>query len=311
MGLQKIGAATFQSLKKRGIAMDSLLTFGRQHFSVSPLEFGDVPGLAAIVKANPQLQDRDNSYAEAFFRAIGVGQVESMDVSAYESCSLVHDLNNPIPTEWHSRYDVVFDGGTLEHVFHFPNAIANAMNLVKVGGVFITATPSNNYNGHGFYQFSPELFFRLFNEASGFEVLMMAFSESFGRRRIFKVEDPADLGKRITFLGEGPLELVMVARRTKLIPAPSAVPYQSDYSTTWKKNGTAPDEPAAPRKPGALKRVLRRSIPELWLLRYDTYRWEQHQKKRMLEGVTPVPSVDGCFLDTERHSAPAFHPAHQ
>ncbi|RYD35456.1 MAG: hypothetical protein EOP87_07330 [Verrucomicrobiaceae bacterium] len=280
--------------------MESLLTFGRQHFSVSPLDFGAVPGLAGIVKANPQLQDRDNAYAESFFRAIGISRVESMDVSAYESCSLVHDLNNPIPTEWHSRYDVVFDGGTLEHVFHFPNAIANAMNLVKVGGVFVTATPSNNYNGHGFYQFSPELFFRLFNEASGFEVLMMAFSESFGRRRIFKVEDPAELGKRITFPGDGPLILMMVARRTRLIPAPSGVPYQSDYFTTWNKNGTAPGTPPAPRKPGTLKRALRRTLPERWMLRYDTYRWEQHQKKKMLEGITLVPSVDECFLPSKQ-----------
>ncbi|MBX3742190.1 MAG: hypothetical protein KF712_14450 [Akkermansiaceae bacterium] len=306
MGLEKIGAATFQSLKKRGIKMDSLLTFGRQHFSVSPLDFGKVPGLAGIVRANPRLLEGSNAYAEPFFKAIGIGNVESMDVSAYEACSLVHDLNHPIPTEWHSRYDMVFDGGTLEHVFHFPNAIANAMNLVKAGGVFITATTSNNFNGHGFYQFSPELFFRLFNESSGFEVLLMALSESFGRRRVFKVQDPAELGKRITFLGDGPLEIVMVARRTKLIPAPSMIPYQSDYSATWERNH-APQPPAAGRASGLLKRAIRRSLPELWMLRYDTFRWEQHQKKRMHEGVTLVDSIDECFLHPEQHAA---HPAH-
>jgi hypothetical protein len=309
MGLEKIGAATFQSLRKRGIKMDSLLTFGRQHFSVSPLDFSKVPGLTEIVRANPGLLDGANSYAEPFFKAIGVGSVESMDVSAYEACSLVHDLNNPIPTEWHSRYDVVLDGGTLEHVFHFPNAIANAMNLVKVGGVFITTTPSNNYNGHGFYQFSPELFFRLFNEASGFEVLLMALSESFGRRRVFKVQDPAVLRKRITFLGDGPLALVMVARRTKIIPAPSMVPYQSDYSATWERNH-APPPPAIGRASGFLKRYIRKSLPELWTLRYDTFRWEQHQKKRMNEGVTLVDSIDECFLLPEQHTtSSAHHPA--
>lgn len=290
--------------------MDSLLTFGRQHFSVSPLDFRKIPGLTEIVGANPCLLDGSNAYAEPFFKAMGIGRVESMDVSAYEACSLVHDLNAPIPAEWYSRYDVVFDGGTLEHVFHFPNAIANAMNLVKVGGVFITATPSNNFNGHGFYQFSPELFFRLFNDNSGFEVLLMALSESFGRRRVFKVRDPAELGKRITFLGDGPLELVMVARRTKPITAPSMVPYQSDYSATWERN--QPPRPAAPgRASGLLKRAIRRSLPELWMLRYDTFRWEQHQKKRMHEGVTPVDSIDDCFLDPERHSAPPVHPANQ
>jgi len=55
----------------------------------------------------------------------------------------------------------VIDGGTLEHVFNFPVAIKNAMQMVRAGGRLSLSPPANNYFGHGFYQFSPELFYRV------------------------------------------------------------------------------------------------------------------------------------------------------
>jgi 2-polyprenyl-3-methyl-5-hydroxy-6-metoxy-1,4-benzoquinol methylase len=53
----------------------------------------------------------------------------------------------------------VFDGGTLEHIFDYPTAIKNCMKMVKPGGHLLLTTPANNWFGHGFYQFSPELFY--------------------------------------------------------------------------------------------------------------------------------------------------------
>lgn len=98
---------------------------------------------------------------EPLARALGAGNVSSCDFSGYEKATLIHDLNVPIGPEWHERFDMVIDGGTLEHVFNFPVAIANCMNLVKTGGHLLLFSPSNNMCGHGFYQFSPELFFRV------------------------------------------------------------------------------------------------------------------------------------------------------
>jgi len=42
-------------------------------------------------------------------------------------------------------YTTVIDGGSLEHVFNFPQAIANCMNMVAVGGHFIGLSPANNF----------------------------------------------------------------------------------------------------------------------------------------------------------------------
>ena len=42
-------------------------------------------------------------------------------------------------------------------------------DLCKNGGTIIHSLPSNNNCGHGFWQFSPELFFSLYNEKNGFK----------------------------------------------------------------------------------------------------------------------------------------------
>ena len=56
---------------------------------------------------------------------------------------------------------MVIDGGLLEHVFDFPTAIRNCMRMVRQGGHLILNLPVNNFPGHGFYRFSPELVFRV------------------------------------------------------------------------------------------------------------------------------------------------------
>ena len=65
---------------------------------------------------------------------------------------------------------MVVDGGTLEHVFDYPTALRNAMRMVRVGGHLILNAPVNNFPGHGFYQISPELFFRVLSPQFGFRV---------------------------------------------------------------------------------------------------------------------------------------------
>jgi hypothetical protein len=53
---------------------------------------------------------------------------------------------------------VVLDCGTIEHVFHIPNAMKNVLSLVKTGGRVVFLSPSSNHVDHGFYMFSPTLF---------------------------------------------------------------------------------------------------------------------------------------------------------
>jgi SAM-dependent methyltransferase len=104
------------------------------------------------------------------FQSLGFDSVESMDYSDYESPTHVHDFNLPVPDELHEQYDVIFDGGTLEHIFNFPESLKNIYKLLKVGGVVIHASPSSNHVDHGFYMFSPTVFYDYYL-SNGFEII--------------------------------------------------------------------------------------------------------------------------------------------
>ncbi|MFH1851420.1 MAG: class I SAM-dependent methyltransferase [Candidatus Neomarinimicrobiota bacterium] len=95
----------------------------------------------------------------SFFKAMGFQAVESCDVSDYEGADHVLDLNLPVPEKFHNSYDVIVDGGTLEHIFNLPQVLKNIFSMLKPGGRIIHLTPSSNFVDHGFYMFSPTLFF--------------------------------------------------------------------------------------------------------------------------------------------------------
>jgi 2-polyprenyl-3-methyl-5-hydroxy-6-metoxy-1,4-benzoquinol methylase len=308
MALDWIGASMFSTMGTHGIGMESLLTLGRQRFAVNRHDMQHDPRIAGIVDKLPIPPAGEVGFAEPFFHALGVQTVDSLDASDYESCSRVHDLNSPIPTAWHGQYDVVFDGGTLEHVFHFPNAIANAMNLVKQGGVMVSIAPSNNFNGHGFYQFSPELFFRVFCEANGYRILLMALVESKGNKKLFRVQDPDRIGRRITFGSGSNLQMVMVARRERIVPLFGEPPLQSDYTAIWNdsraNNGASAGPVVRTGLIRSLKKQARRILPASWTYRYDRMLIDKKHRRAELDGVTQVKSIHDCWLsqpETSNH----------
>lgn len=99
---------------------------------------------------------------EAFFTSLGFEKVHSLDVSTFEGATFAFDLNaDPalLPASLSKAYDVVLNGGTLEHCFNIFHAIQTALMLVAEGGLFINISPMNNYVDHGFYQLSPTFFF--------------------------------------------------------------------------------------------------------------------------------------------------------
>ena len=150
---------------------------------------------------------------EPFLRHLGARQVDSCDASAYEGATRVHDLNQPIPGDWDGTYDAVIDGGTLEHVFNFPTAIENCMRLVKPGGHLLLFTMANNCCGHGFYQFSPELFYAALSEENGFEVESMILHRVGPSARWLEVSDPRKIRSRVELVSFAPVQLLIRARR--------------------------------------------------------------------------------------------------
>jgi SAM-dependent methyltransferase len=229
---------------------------GRQNFFVGRREWQRVLARARhpLPAAWSALDCFHGAHAEPFFKALGATTVNSLDATSYEGADRLHDLNQPIPADWRETCDVVFDGGSLEHVFQFPTALLNCLQLVRPGGRFIAYTPANNYFGHGFYQFSPELWWRTLGDATGFQIEKMVAVEFGWRVRMFEVNDPERVGGRISLMNRAYVLLCICARKIGPTPDTFGPVMQSDYSATWEAGKPAPT--AAASRTGWQHRLL-------------------------------------------------------
>lgn len=240
MGVDRDFADFLLCAKGGGIDFDHVATLGRLNL------FIDYRSLDTVFREHGHQQsDRDiramrtasDGYAEEFLHRIGARTVTSIDASGYERASLVHDMNLPINTDLKQKFSVVIDGGTLEHVFNFPTAIRNCMEMLKVGGHFFTHTMANNFMGHGFYQFSPELFYRVLSPENGFRVHRAVLYESrIGKPKWFEAADPQQIGERVELINGRQTYLLVHAERIADKPIFATPPQQADYAALWAQN---------------------------------------------------------------------------
>lgn len=144
----------------------SLLMLGRQRiFADKEMLMRILADASLAPKLAPEKWKTENGKItpESTFGALGFSGVESLDISDIEGADHIVDLNgSETPSHLNGRFDVIFDGGTLEHIFHLPNALARCAEMLKKDGTLIHNGPMNNWADHGFYQFSPTLWFDWF-----------------------------------------------------------------------------------------------------------------------------------------------------
>jgi SAM-dependent methyltransferase len=138
--------------------------------------------LMGKLNSNDKLSDKSYMRAKGLisdkllFGSMGM-DAKSLDFSDYEGADFICDLNDPpeITSKCvKGQFDLIFDGGTMEHVFHVPNVMKNIFSLLKEGGIVIHSSPSNNHVDHGFYQFSPTFFYDWYHK-NQFEILQCLF----------------------------------------------------------------------------------------------------------------------------------------
>lgn len=200
-------------------------------------------------------------YSDEFIRSLGATDYVSVDRSDFEGANFLHDLNEPFAETMRGQFDFVFDGGTLEHVFNYPAALKHSMELVKVGGHFLTVPPANGHMGHGFYQCSPELFFGVFSAQNGFTIKKIVVFESYrDNAQFYEVASPAQLKGRVELSNSPPVSLAILAQRTAVVPIFAQPPQQSDYVAAWE---TVAQAAAAP-VPSTPMRRLRMALNPYW-----------------------------------------------
>lgn len=107
---------------------------------------------------------------ELYFNTLGFNQVESIDISSNAEPSFVEDLGEDISnTKLLKNFDLIFDGGTLEHIFNPEKALNNIKKMLKLNGHIIHQVPCNNLVEHGYFQFSPS-YLKQFYEQNNFFV---------------------------------------------------------------------------------------------------------------------------------------------
>lgn len=109
----------------------------------------------------------DFMHQSDLFKMLGFQRSESMDAFDNESPTYIHDLNNPVPQSMHGKFDAILDFGTLDHVYDMRMAVANIVNMLKVGGVIVIYDAMIGWHNQCIYNFQPPFFFDTFT-AYGF-----------------------------------------------------------------------------------------------------------------------------------------------
>jgi 2-polyprenyl-3-methyl-5-hydroxy-6-metoxy-1,4-benzoquinol methylase len=266
MGINIPTMQLFCCAKRIGVDFSETMMIGRQIVHAPRNAIDAILGVIGISQERAS-RILEGQFAEPLFGLLGATHVSSLDVSDFEGATVIHDLNHPLPTSLANRFSVVLEGGTLEHVFNVTQAFKNCMEMVRIGGHFIHVNPANNYMSHGFWQFCPELIYRIFSRENGFQIKAILMHEhvlrgsgaSFGQW--YKVEDPAVQHSRIELMNVKRTFICTIAQRMEHERIFTRFPQQSHYVQAWKKASQrrpqSPSEFSIRRMiPGPVKRLV-------------------------------------------------------
>ena len=208
--------------------LGSVATIGRQGLHISK---------AKLRSIFPSARNY-GPYCEALLiDLLGATKVVSFDNSDYEQATYIADMNLPI--ECAETYDTVLDAETLEHIYNAAQALKNVSTMCAEGGQILHILPADNQCGHGFWQFTPELFHSLYSQANGYSETTVFLASFDNEARWYEVEAPSN-GQRIVIQSVGPLYVLCRTKRGSRVSHDRV--QQSDYVYAWdRKDIIQPD----------------------------------------------------------------------
>jgi SAM-dependent methyltransferase len=206
-----------------------MIELGKQNVFVSADKLNEISerfGQHSNLDSNQVVDD------VTLFKQLGFSEVQSLDYSKYEDADIEWDLNNPIPLDLRDQFDAVYDGGTIEHIFHLPQVLGNIFHLLKVGGTVVHCSPSHNHVDHGYYMFSPQLIFEYY-AANNFEILasnIFEYESDHAQKDWLIYEYTPGSIDRLSFGGWGRslLGIWIIARKTESSTC-DVIPQQGTY----------------------------------------------------------------------------------
>ena len=161
----------------------------------------------------------------------GANLVHSIDNSNFEGANIIFDMNEELESIT-KQYDTIIDIGTSEHVFNINQNLKNMSKLCKRGGRIIHCLPANNQCGHGFWQFSPELFFSLYNESNGYKSTRLHLIDNNNDKSYWQINKKPK-NERLELNSFTPLYIFVVT--IKKLENIIQKAQQSDYEYVWNK----------------------------------------------------------------------------
>ncbi|QCO56057.1 class I SAM-dependent methyltransferase [Pseudorhodobacter turbinis] len=242
-----LGILLMQAVKEHQLG-GAFLMLGRQRFVGSRRGRSAEAFAATIQKYLPgtteaDLHNPDNQYSETFISRLGFSSVDSLDFSDFEDASIIHDLTQPVSEDLMERFDVIYDGGTCEHVFELPTAYRNIDKMLRPGGVLIGHSPCNNWINHGFYQISPEMVYGFWEKAMGYDVLDVLLQPTLPAfvNKTARTSNPNQTGVRPRIQGDLPQNSPIIMHyvvRKPLEGGKGGQAYQTDYVNKWDHGQT-------------------------------------------------------------------------
>jgi hypothetical protein len=287
MGID-LHALNFLRYVKRYGDFGKTLTLGRQNLDVQE----------SVVRKMFSLPDeyKNERYCEELIlNVFGASTVDSLDNSGYENATIIADMNQPLPAHFR-KFNTIVDGGTLEHVFNLPQALKNVSLLCQPGGQIIHILPANNFCGHGFWQFSPELFFSLYKRECGYKDTEVFIADLTKNKEWVKANPPLR-GQRVSVYSNSPLYVLV---RTILVSENFSHEnvQQSDYVVEWNKDN--PNNMQSDRggayganiEQGAFYKMKKRwrkndLIYDLLSPLWNLYRYHKPNSTQRASGITP------------------------
>lgn len=234
MGLRITSMLTIEYARKQyGIDLSETLTLGRQFRAFTRKEFRKYLPQFSDIPEEKLRKDFESPYAEEIFQDMYGAKLKSLDGFAHEKPDIVWDLNRPVPEEMKGICTCLIDGGTMEHVFHVPQLLHNSFSMLKEGGCYISMVPTNNFNGHGLYQFSPDFFYSVFAKHNGMEIRDVFIVKFSAKNKVWKLNaSTAAAGERLQFDVNTQTEIYVIAQKTG--PTPEILTaQQTDYEEGW------------------------------------------------------------------------------
>jgi len=224
------------------------------------------PGVTVTPSPNQHFASLGYISGETLFKSMGFEAIHALDFSEFEGAAIIHDLNSPdLPEALRERFDVIIDHGTLEHVFHIPNALQNLFRLLKTGGRLIHSAPTSNLVDHGFYMFSPTLFYDFYTtnrwEINNIYVVSMTPRQE--TEPFFYTEYEPGSFDSVSYGGLGPGMYFTLTFLTKTADSTAhLIPQQGAYrrDPRWATPIATPAEDHNPPAESGLRRIISRVL---------------------------------------------------